>query len=87
MIEGQAEVRWPLFNRWKGNWKRFGVVGFAGLGTVAPTVKTLSLGEVAYTCGAGLRILLDRRQGINLRVDRTRGRDTSGFYLTIGHAF
>lgn len=87
MIEGQAEVRWPLFNRWKGNWKRFGVVGFGGVGTVAPSVKALALDAVVYTYGAGLRILLDRKQGINLRLDYALGESTAGFYLTIGEAF
>ncbi|MGV9012136.1 MAG: BamA/TamA family outer membrane protein [Flavobacteriales bacterium] len=87
MIEGQAELRWPLFNRWRGNWKRFGVAGFGGLGSVAPSVKALALDDAVYTYGAGLRILLDRKQGINLRVDYARGTGTSGFYLTIGEAF
>ena len=87
MIEGQAELRWPLFNRWKGNWDRFGVAGFGGLGTVARNAKALALNDVVYSYGAGLRILLDRKQGINLRVDYAQGEETSGFYLTIGEAF
>lgn len=87
MIEGQAEFRMPLFNKWKGNWKRFGAVAFGGLGTVSPTWKAFAVNNIVYTYGAGLRVLLDRAQGINLRVDYAWSATTSGFYLSIGEAF
>lgn len=87
MIEGQAEFRLPLFNNWSGNWKRFGAVAFGGLGMVAPTLNAFALNELGYTYGGGLRVLLDRKQGINLRVDYALSATTSGFYLGIGEVF
>lgn len=87
MIEGQAEFRIPLFNKTSGFLQRFGIVGFGGLGTVAPEFSKLAIDQVVYTYGGGLRMQLDRKQGINLRVDYGRSANTSGFYLSIGEAF
>ena len=87
MIEGQAEFRIPLFNKSTNFLQRFGVVGFGGLGTVAPEFNKLAVDQVVYTYGGGLRMQLDRKQGINLRVDYGRSANTSGFYLSIGEAF
>ncbi|MBP7156563.1 MAG: BamA/TamA family outer membrane protein [Flavobacteriales bacterium] len=87
MIEGQAEVRIPLFANNAGFLQRFGVVAFGGLGTVAPTYKSLNLQDIVHTYGGGLRFQLDRKQGINLRVEYGLSATTSGFYLSIGEAF
>ena len=87
MIEGQAEFRIPLFANKAGFLQRFGVVAFGGLGTVAPTYMALNLQDIVHTYGGGLRFQLDRKQGINLRVDYALSATTSGFYLSIGEAF
>ena len=87
MIEGQAEFRIPLFANNAGFLQRFGVVAFGGLGTVAPTYKSLNLQDLVHTYGGGLRFQLDRKQGINLRVEYGLSATTSGFYLSIGEAF
>ncbi len=87
MVQGQAELRMPLFPERTGLRQRLGVTAFAGSGTVAPRVDALAVDDVVFTAGGGLRVLLDRKQGINLRVDYAVGRDVSGFYLTIGEAF
>lgn len=76
----QVEYRLPLF------W-RFGATAFAGTGRVAPEAATLFTSGWHYTYGAGLRIMLDTKARINLRLDIAFGPDTNGFYLTFGEAF
>jgi len=76
----QVEYRFPLF------W-RFGMTAFATTGRVGPTIGDLFNDSWDYTYGLGLRVLLDDKARINLRIDAGFGRETSGFYLTIGEAF
>ncbi len=76
----QGEFRQPLF------W-RLGAVAFGGLGMVGRDFGTLHLQNTRYNYGAGLRILLDKAQKINIRADYGIGYKTKGFYLTFGEAF
>ncbi len=76
----QAEYRLPVI------W-RIGMVAFTGSGVVAETVSKLSLGNVHFNYGAGLRLLTDPKEKINLRFDAGFGKNSKGFYLTIGEAF
>jgi len=76
----QAEYRLPLF------W-RFGATAFFSTGRVAPQVAQLFASGWHYTYGGGLRIMLDTKARVNLRIDVAFGPDTSGFYLTFGEAF
>jgi outer membrane protein assembly factor BamA len=80
LILAQAEIRFPLFWRFKG-------VVFAGGGAVFGKV-----GEIARfrpNAGAGLRFEFDRRQKIHLRLDYGIGerKGNSGIYVTLGEAF
>lgn len=76
----QSEYRFPLF------W-RFGGVVFAGTGGVSSEVGDI-FNDFRFSYGAGLRFLLDPKEGVNIRVDYGLGQgDNSGFYLTIGEAF
>jgi outer membrane protein assembly factor BamA len=77
----QAEYRVPLF------W-RLGAVGFAGLGNVGPQLKDIDFQDVKYSYGGGLRVALNKKEKLNLRLDYGIAKGHSrGFYLQIGEAF
>jgi outer membrane protein assembly factor BamA len=76
----QGEYRLPLF------W-RIGAAGFVGLGQVAPDIGSFGLDRFWVAGGAGLRFLLAKREGLNIRADFAFGEGSSGFYLSIGEAF
>jgi outer membrane protein assembly factor BamA len=80
LLAFQGEYRLPLF------W-RFGLAGFAGIGQVAPDIGGFGLDRFWVAGGAGLRFLLARREGLNIRVDFAFGEGSSGFYLSLGEAF
>ena len=77
----QAELRQPL-------WKRVGVAAFYGLGEVGPRLGELRLREARGAGGFGLRIALDTKEKINIRIDQGIGQSgSSGTYFTLGEAF
>lgn len=76
----QGEYRLPLF------W-RFGAAGFVGVGQVAPDIGGFGLDRFWVAGGAGLRFLLAKREGLNIRADFAFGEGSSGFYLSLGEAF
>ena len=80
MLTVQAAYRAMLF------W-RVGAVAFVSYGGVAPQLSEMQLQNFRYTVGGGLRFELDRQKKINIRLDAGFGKNTSGYYLTIGEAF
>lgn len=77
----QAEYRLPLF------W-RLGAVAFGSIGNVAYNADELSFQQLKAAYGAGLRLALNRRERLNLRVDYGFGGHTgSGLYFQLGEAF
>ncbi len=80
LVMAQVEYRMPLFSR-------FGLVGFAGVGTVAPTLGELDLLKPMFSGGAGLRFVFDKKEHIVIRMDVGFGRDSSGIYFSIYEAF
>jgi len=80
LLLAQAEWRFPIFWRLKG-------ALFAATGTVFGTPQE-SL-RWRPEGGAGLRLEIDKKQQIHLRLDYGigDGRKNSGFYLTFGEAF
>ncbi|MBS1660308.1 MAG: BamA/TamA family outer membrane protein [Bacteroidetes bacterium] len=77
----QAEYRIPLF------W-RLGATGFAGIGNVGPKLSDIDFQDVKYSYGGGLRLALNRKERLNLRLDYGFAKGPSqGFYLQIGEAF
>lgn len=76
----QAEYRHQI-NSW------FGVVGFVGLGGIAPTLSDFASATVLPNYGAGVRFKIIPSENINLRIDYGRGRDTGNFYFGISEAF
>jgi len=79
-ITFQGEYRFPVF------W-RLGLVAFGGVGAVANEFSEFGNDIWRYTVGGGLRLMFDKKEKINIRVDMGFGKDTSAFYLSIGEAF
>jgi hypothetical protein len=80
MLAAQAEYRLRLT-------KRFGVVGFAGVGAVAPSLSDYSSDDLLPSVGAGLRYVLAEKNQISMRLDYAYGRDGGKLYFTVGEAF
>ena len=67
--------------------KRFGVVGFAGVGEVVPSLGELNAGDLLPSVGAGLRYVIAPQNHVAIRLDGAWGREGGQFYLTVGEAF
>ncbi|MCP5052626.1 MAG: BamA/TamA family outer membrane protein [bacterium] len=76
----EAEYRMPLSGR-------FGLVGFTGIGQVAPTLGELGFDNLKPSYGLGLRYLFDKKEKIRIRFDLAFGKGTSGFYFSVFEAF
>jgi len=76
----QVEYRSPFH-------ARLGVVGFAGVGTVGPTVSDLTSNTLLPSYGIGLRALMNASQRSMIRIDYGRGRGSSGLYVALGQSF
>jgi hypothetical protein len=81
MVETQLEYRLTLP-------KRFGVVGFGGIGEVIPGGNQIFRAKKFLPgVGAGLRFELSKAYHVNLRADLAQGRDGHTFSMGIGEAF
>jgi len=67
--------------------KMIGLVAFVAFGEVAPTIAAYSVLGLKPSYGGGLRIRIDNREKLNLRLDYGVGLHTSNFYITIAEAF
>jgi len=78
----QTEYRMPVY-------KRIGAVVFYNFGTVGKTLNDISVNDLKYSYGAGLRIKLNKTERLNLRLDYGigQGANNKGFYLQLGEAF
>lgn len=69
-------------------WKRLGFVAFAGVGDVGEEIIDLSLNEIKYSYGGGLRYLFNKKEKVNFRMDIGIGKDgNTGIYFGIEEAF
>jgi hypothetical protein len=76
----QAEYRVPV-------WWRFGAVGFAGAGAVAPDLAGFDRDAVRFSYGGGLRFAINRAQRLNFRADWGMGSEGSRLHVSVGEAF
>jgi len=76
----QAEHRVRVTERW-------GMVAFASAGAVANELDAFELREAKPSAGLGIRYLFTPSESINVRADFGFGKDSSGFYITLGEAF
>jgi hypothetical protein len=67
--------------------KRLGVVGFAGVGGVAGSLREFNLDRLLPSIGGGLRFQIAEKNPINFRLDLARGKDEAAIYVAVGEAF
>lgn len=80
-LTAQAEYR-------KMFWWRLGFAAFAGVGEVFGSEGSdLRFSNLEWSVGGGLRVLFNRAERINLRVDLGIGKSTSGVYFQLEEAF
>ena len=68
-------------------WRRVGVVGFAGVGDVAPEPADLRFRHLRPTLGGGLRWLLAKDGHVNARLDVAVGQSSVRAYFGLDEAF
>jgi hypothetical protein len=68
-------------------WERWGMVGFVGIGNVAPSISELGFGLLKSSWGLGLRYAAIPEERLNIRIDFGFGTQNPGFYLNIREAF
>jgi len=80
MGAAQFEVRAPL----KGI---VNVVAFGGAGAAGPSVGAIPDAPLRVAGGLGLRLVLDRNAGLQLRIDYSVAKGGGGLYIAAGDAF
>lgn len=80
LVAVQAEYRLPV-------WWRLGLVVFGAAGQVAHDVDAFRADRFHGSGGFGLRFLVNRAEGLNIRADFGSGETGDGFYLGIGEVF
>lgn len=80
MITFQTELRQYLF------W-RLGVAGFAAAGQVSNHVNNFGLNDFHFAYGLGLRLVLQEKEKINLRVDFSFSQKNKGVYVILKESF
>ncbi len=76
----QGEYRWQALKRW-------GLVGFGGLGWVNEKVSDMGMKNILPSYGAGLRFKINRKENVNVRVDYGFGNGQQNLYFFIAEAF
>jgi len=66
---------------------RLGIVGFAGLGGVAPKWDKFQFNKLLPAAGVGLRFKLDKTNHINYRIDLGFGRNGHALSMSVTEAF
>lgn len=81
LVAIQSEYRHQVFSR-------VGFVLFGGVGKVGNQLNNLNLSGLKYGGGGGLRLMLNRKEKLNIRIDYAVGTNqSSGLYFAIGEAF
>jgi outer membrane protein assembly factor BamA len=76
----QAEYRWRFY-------KRFGMVGFAGIASAVEKVSDIFESELLPGAGVGIRYLMIPKERINIGIDVAKGKGDWGLYFRIGESF
>ncbi len=80
MLAAQAEYRFPV-------WKMIGLTAFVAVAEVAPDFAGLDLSDVHWTTGLCLRVMISKKERLNMGIDSGIGYKTSGLYFNSGEAF
>ncbi len=78
LLAAQGEYRWQALKRW-------GLVGFAGLGCVHNKLDNIN--NILPSYGGGLRFKINRKENVNVRVDYGFGNGQQNLYFFIAEAF
>lgn len=76
----QAEYRWRFY-------KKFGMIGFAGLASAVNSFNDLPKSEILPGAGVGFRYMMLPSERINIGFDVAKGKDDWGLYFRIGESF
>jgi hemolysin activation/secretion protein len=76
----QAEYRWQVYPRWIA-------AAFAGAVQVSDGFGQFLTSDTLYSKGAGLRFVVEPKDGATLRVDYGVGKGDSALYVSVGEAF
>jgi outer membrane protein assembly factor BamA len=79
-VGAQAEYRFPLF------W-RLGMVVFAGAGDVFNKASDLTITDLKWSIGSGLRLVVNPQERLNVRFDYGYGKEGGYFYLVVAESF
>ncbi|MFK7811346.1 MAG: BamA/TamA family outer membrane protein [Maribacter sp.] len=74
------EYRFPIYRRIEG-------VVFGSTGTVAPDLGSVFSSAFKNGAGAGLRYVINRKEGTRIRIDYGQTNEGGNFYFTINEAF
>lgn len=86
--EHRDSASWSAQAEWRHKLGgKFGMVAFAGVGSVAHSVSALPSARFLPSAGVGVRYLVAKENGVNLRLDYAWGRESNGVYVSIGEAF
>ncbi|MDR6563239.1 MULTISPECIES: BamA/TamA family outer membrane protein [unclassified Arcicella] len=80
LLAFQTEYRWQALKRW-------GLVGFGGLGWVNNKIGDMNMTNILPSYGAGLRFKINRKENVNVRVDYGFGNGQQNLYFFIAEAF
>jgi hypothetical protein len=83
---GMASASTQLEARWKFS-KRWGLVGFAGVGSIGDSFSGIQDNNSIPSYGFGIRFMVLQSKRINMRVDFARSADSDAVYLSVGEAF
>jgi len=82
MLAMQAEYRSPIL------FWRISAVGFTGVGGVKESISEFSINDLKPSYGAGLRVMLNKAEKLNIRFDVAFGeKGNSGIYVGLKEAF
>ncbi len=76
----QVEARWKFSKRW-------GLVGFAGVGSIDDSFSGVQDNNSIPSYGFGVRFMVLQSKRVNMRVDFARSDDSDAVYLSVGEAF
>jgi outer membrane protein assembly factor BamA len=80
MAAAQVEYRWQLHPRWI-------LAMFGGVAQVASEFGSFDFDENLYAGGAGVRFVVEPKNGVTLRIDYAVGQDDDAIYVSVGEAF
>ena len=67
-------------------YKRWSMVGFAGIGTTVASLEEMNFGATVWNAGGGFRYMIARLLGLQMGLDFAHGPEDWAFYIVFGSA-